>query len=127
MGKIVGGLFALIFCIVLAGSAHAGTYSTPMLEAGSTGSTDSLTCMVSNIGTTPVDLTVTFYNPGGGVVAPSSATCGAGLAAGSTCFVKKSGVVALRCTVEASSSKVRAVLFLTGSSGIQAAVAATKK
>jgi hypothetical protein len=117
MRKIAGGLVAIAVSAVLAAPAHTATFSTPMLQGASGGE-----CLVSNVGTSPVNLTVTLYNPSGGVVAPSFSTCGTSLGAGETCLVNKSGSVALRCTVDASSTKIRAALSVSGQ-----AVPATKK
>ena len=110
--------------------ARAATYSTPALQAPDNGS---LVCIASNVGTTPVNVTMTIYTSLGAAVTPGTDICandfGGVLPPGATCFQIYSAVVPFgRCTVDASSSKIRAVLLTRDPVGnVIATQAATKK
>jgi len=111
-------------------SARAGTYSSPNLQAAGVGS--ALVCVISNVGTTPFNFTVpVLRNFSGSAVTPDSDSCSSYtgvLPAGDTCFVRKNAGIAARCAVDASSSKIRAVLWVQDSAGeVESTAALTKK
>jgi hypothetical protein len=107
--------------------ASAGSLSSPALQTIG----GQLECVISNVGTTPVRFTVTLYSsPDGAALTPSVDTCAVllgALPAGQTCVVSLGAPVAARCTVEASSSKVRALLRVLNSGEIPIAVPLTRK
>jgi hypothetical protein len=84
---------------------------------------------VSNVGTAPISVSGTFYNGSGNVVAPVSDGCamlGGVLPANETCILSV-GVGAVRCVVDASSSKLRVVLITSDINGTIATEPATRK
>ena len=101
---------ALSFGIVA--TAGAGTYSSPILRTFTANT--QLHCVVSNVGNSPANVTITLYDGFGVVVPPNSNGCVVSYAgvlpAGASCASVVSGPHILRCTAEVSSSKVRAVL-----------------
>jgi hypothetical protein len=130
MRKIIRGLLTLTFCVGAAAPAFAGTYTTTMVQAAVG---DYIDCLVSNVGTTPVNVTVKFFNyPGSEVTASGGNDCLAMsgvLPAGVTCGAYLGGSGFVRCEVTASSSKVRAaVIVFDGTTGRSVtSVPATKK
>ena len=124
----------LVFALALAATlapvvpAWAGTYSSPLITvpAGGLGR-----CTVSNVGTAPINLTGTLYDNAGSVKAPLGSECvdvyAGVLPAGVTCIIVV-GPGPVRCVINASSSKVRAVLVVTNAANdITASEPATKK
>jgi hypothetical protein len=97
-------------------SVRAGTYSSPILRITAAGGSNGLYCAISNVGTTPVNFTVpVLLNFNGVPVAPAFDDCtakGGVLPAGVTCQVAVMAPSTARCTVGASSSKVRAILYV---------------
>jgi hypothetical protein len=67
--------FPLVLGLALsiAASARAGTYSSPFLRTPSV--SYALDCVVSNVGSTPLTLTVTLYDGFGGVISPDFDAC----------------------------------------------------
>ena len=124
--RSTGIALAMALSIGLVATAHAGTYSTPILYHNSGNPVD---CYVTNVGTTPIRFAVTLYNDAGGVVTPTFDFClGDTLPAGATCRVNLTAGGFTRCTVEASSSKVRAnMVIYDGASNIIGSAVATKK
>jgi hypothetical protein len=121
--------FATAMLFNLGNASHVnagGTYSTSMITAVSG---EFLQCLVSNVGTSEVDIAVTLVSLTGAVVTPNIDNCtGIPLAAGRTCNVNITGT-SVRCVVESSSSKIRAALLLKNSSTFKVtfSVPATKK
>jgi hypothetical protein len=117
-------VLALAFGIV--SPAHAGTYSSPLLVA-QTG--EIAACYVSNVGTKPIDVTVTLFDNAGSVVTPTNNGCNVlgTLSPQQSCEVTKVGYAPVRCTVEASSSKVRTLMGIVESGKMRLGVPATKK
>ena len=109
--------------------AWAATFSSPLLTVPGGGGLGR--CTVSNVGTAPVNLTGTLYDVSGNVKAPLGNECvdvyAGVLPAGVSCnIIVGSGTV--RCVIDASPSKVRAVLVVTNGAGdITASEPATKK
>jgi hypothetical protein len=120
--------FPLVLGLALsiAASARAGTYSSPFLRTPSV--SYALDCVVSNVGSTPLTLTVTLYDGFGGVISPDFDACNPNTQVpGGTCSVYKLGASG-RCVVEVGSSKIRAVLTVrTTGELLVAAVPLTKK
>jgi hypothetical protein len=85
---------------------------------------------VSNVVTAPINVTGTLYDSAGAVEPPTSNTCVTSYAgvlpAGATCFISH-GVGAVRCVVDASSSKLRVLLMVFDINGPLATEPATKK
>jgi hypothetical protein len=112
----------------IAGTAQAGTFTSGVLVGGAG---VQLGCYVTNVGTKPVTVTVTLHEELGNVLTPSVDDCalsGGELAAGQTCFVYRDPAPNYgRCAVEASSSKVRAVLSLLDGGRVSVSVPLTKK
>jgi hypothetical protein len=107
--------------------ARAATFSSPLLTALAGGQSQ---CRVSNVGTTSINVSGTFYDIFGNVVAPVADTCammGGVLPALQTCILSH-GTGAVRCVVNASSSKVRVLLMTMDNAGVTLATEpATKK
>ena len=108
--------------------AWAATYSSPLLTAPVGGQAQ---CRVSNVGTASINVSATFYDSMGNADAPTFDSCTAlyagVLPAGATCSIAI-GPNAVRCVVDASSSKVRVVLLIADAGGnITATEPATKK
>jgi hypothetical protein len=106
--------------------ARAATFSSPLLTA-IVGQQSQ--CRVSNVGTAPINVSGTFYDGFGNVVAPVSDSCamlGGVLPANDTCILSF-GPGAVRCVVDASSSKLRVVLMVSDIDGIIATEPATRK
>lgn len=111
-------LIAGLACALAAPAAHAATLSTPIVGPTTGGV---FVCYVSNLNTKPAKVTVTLYNEEGTAITLDDDNCvtafGGVLPPGKSCRVKKSlpgggageGYVA-RCTVDSSTSKIRAVL-----------------
>jgi hypothetical protein len=110
--------------------AYAGTYDTSIVfsYAG-----ELMVCAVSNVGVPAINVTVTVHDDNGNVVPPVNDAClslAGVLPGGKTCYVSLNQGVghAARCTVNSSSSKVRAVLTVQDSTaGTFVSVPATKK
>ena len=123
-------LLALKLALAVAAPAYAGTYSTSPVQSAAT---EGLNCTVSNVGTTPVDVTVTLLDVlGAPVTTGVSNVCIAGfggvLPPGATCGAAYVGALFARCTVTASSSRIRAALTVLDSTGrMTLSVPATKK
>jgi hypothetical protein len=117
----------LIVLLAVSTLASAATYSTSIVT--SYAGQSSMGCVVSNVGTTPIDLTVTFFDVTGASVAPVYNGCGSSVAAGASCLVLLDGTVTqfARCSVNASSSKIRAALILDNSAATLLSVPATRK
>jgi hypothetical protein len=100
-------LVALPF--VLSGSiAHAVTLSTPTIPAGPDQQNE---CVVTNVGTTPVTLSVDLFNEAGLRVGNVADFCSAvPLAPHRRCFVLAGEDVDVSCVIESSSRNVRAAL-----------------
>jgi hypothetical protein len=117
---------SLIPCTLIAGlafalaapAAHAVTLSTPLLGPTNSGA---FVCYVSNVGTKPTKVTVTLYDRDGTAIAPTENDCvtafGGVLPPGKSCSASDAlpgggtgGGLRARCSVDSSSSKVRAVL-----------------
>ena len=123
----------LIFTLAIAAAlapvvpAWAATFSSPLLTAIAG---QSFQCRVSNVGTAPINVTGTLYDSAGAVEPPVSNTCvttyAGVLPAGATCFISH-GVGAVRCVVDASSSKLRVLLMVFDINGPLATEPATKK
>jgi hypothetical protein len=106
--------------------ARAATFSSPLLTA-IVGQQSQ--CRVSNVGTAPINVSGTFYDGSGSVVVPTSDGCamlGGVLPANDTCILSF-GVGAVRCVVDATSSKLRVVLMVSDINGIIATEPATRK
>lgn len=107
---------------------RAATYNSSIVRA-SVGSY--LMCMISNIGTKSINVSGSLIDGLGFPMVPSYDTCvstHAGvLAPGKTCEINLAGVAIGRCSVESSSSKIRAVLAVFDSSyNMTLSVPATK-
>jgi hypothetical protein len=131
--RSIGLALALVSGLIV--PAYAGTYSTSSVIYLSGGLA---VCSVSNVGTTPINVTVTLIDALGAVVtSPGVNNCannfGGVLPAGLACesFVTTpAGIDSdfVRCSVESSSSKIRAALIVLDSTGAMvASVPATKK
>ena len=109
-------LLTLTLALSTVAPVRAGTYYSPLLQAVPAG--HQLWCMVSNVGTTPITISVKVFN--GDEVTPDFDTCSFNPELGpmSDCFLIFDAPQAGRCTVEASSSKIRAVLWVQDSSGV---------
>jgi hypothetical protein len=84
------------------------------------------------VGTTAVTVAVSFLNGSGTTTSPASDTCASGggtLAPGETCYgaLDAAGSQLARCSVDASSSKIRAALMLVRTGDTVLSVPATKK
>jgi hypothetical protein len=104
----------------IAAPARAVTFSSPILQTEG-----SMSCFVTNVGKKPIDVVVTIHNFSGAVL-PTSGSCNDGpLDVGATCLENVSFAQA-RCTVDASSSKVRAVFAIIEGTKTTAVVPLTK-
>jgi hypothetical protein len=123
----LGLVLALALVPVFAAHARAVTLSSPVLQSIG----GNLTCTVSNVGTTPVKFSVTLHSrQDGNVLAPELDDCAVFfgvLPEGQTCEVALTPPAAARCTVEASSSKVRAVLWVLNSGEASSPIPLTRK
>jgi hypothetical protein len=112
-------LVASVFALGIVGPVFAGSYSTPLLFASESAGSQGF-CCVSNVGTTPVNVTVTAYGAGGAVLTQGGNTCvtiyGGVLPAGASCC-GNGYLFHFRCTVDASSNKVRVDAWVTDGSG----------
>jgi hypothetical protein len=118
----------LVFGLTIT-SATAGTYSTSIVTHGS-GQT--VLCMVSNVGTAPMNVAVTLHDSSGAALTPAADSCNnVALPAGWSCDVdmSPSDFAPVRCAVDASSSKMRAalVVYRNSDSSVVVSVPATKK
>lgn len=114
---IAGVAFALVTPV-----AHATTLSTPIMGPTNAGA---FVCSVSNVGTKPAKVTVALFSADGTAITPDANDCatafGGVLPPGVTCSASQAlpgggtgGGHLTRCTVDSSSSKVRAVLANNG-------------
>jgi hypothetical protein len=106
-------------------SARGATFSSTVLRGGSG---TFKVCYVSNVGSKPVNVTVTLYDLAGNVIA--TGCDGAPLAPEGTCYTFVGSTQSFaRCTVLSSSSQVRAVMALEDTSTFRtiSAVPLTKK
>jgi hypothetical protein len=117
--------------LVLSGSiAHAVTLSTPTLSVGvaQTG-----VCVVTNVGTTPIEVSVELFDSAGLKVVPTGDNCAAFPTQNphKRCFVIAPEGVEVSCVIQSSSRNVRGVLQVqdtsTNSSSLVAVVPATAK
>ena len=121
---IPSSLIAGLAFALAAPAAHATTLNTPIMGPSTGGA---FICYVSNVGTKPAKVTVTLYSSYGDAIAPDVNDCATTfsgvLPPGLTCSAAQllpgggtGGGYFTRCTVDSSSSKVRAVLTnnLTG-------------
>jgi hypothetical protein len=120
---------ALASSLSVAGTARAVDLYTPLARIQAT---STLWCSITNVGPSPIDITVTGYNQSGVLVVPLNDVCGLGfggvLPAGQTCHSIFSGPKEIRCAFNASSSKVRAHLMINDNAGDTiSSVPATKK
>src|SRR5262245_1713296 len=121
-------LAAFAATLAIATAVHAGTLlSSPSLVGGSG---DQLGCYVTNVDTRPVTVTVTLRDELGAPFSLSAETCVSvpTLAAGQTCFILRAPAPGYgRCTVEASSSKVRATLSVLNAGHVAASLPLVRK
>jgi hypothetical protein len=120
---------AVILVAALAAPSAAGTYNTTPVQ---TAATEGLQCMISNVGTAPVTVTAVLLDVTGAAITPVGDVCQSGfggeLPAGATCGVVYAGSTFARCTVTASSSRIRAALSVVDNTGrMTLSVPATKK
>jgi hypothetical protein len=122
-------LVTLAAVLGFATSARAAMYATPMLTASAA---QYFVCYVSNVGTTPVTVTMELRDAAGSSLAsyadPLRCVGGEVLAAGETCLKATDGGEPLRCTVEATSGKLRVDMMAVNADGSPtASVAGTKR
>ena len=80
----ISTLLGSVLFLLSVGPVHAGTLGSAFLSGG--GATE-IDCLVSNIGTTPVDIvSVRIFNLSGADITTST-SCGPSLTAGRTCIV----------------------------------------
>src|SRR5262245_14053838 len=121
---------AAVALALLAASAHAVTLYTTTAQV--TTASSALLCKVNNVGPSPVTVAVALANFDG-VPVTGENTCvttySGTLPAGASCFVRLWGPTGnIRCTVDASSSKIRAgIEVLNGAGDSVLDVPATKK
>ena len=119
---------ALVLTVAATSLVQASTLlSSPVLVGGSG---DQLGCYVTNVDTKAVKVTVTLRDELGNPLGLSAETCAylGTLAAGQTCFVYRDPAPSYgRCTVEASSGKIRAVLSVLNGGHVTASEPLTKK
>lgn len=110
--------FGLAVGVGAAVPVHAVTLSSALLSAGGGAGGGTLLCTVSNLDKKPVAVTMTMLSQTGSVFEDSD-TCAqlfAGLLPpGQSCTGSVAGGQAARCTVVASSNKVRAVFYVRDS------------
>jgi hypothetical protein len=126
--RSIGLMAAVAVAATLAAAvpANAVTFSSPLLTAV-LGQQNQ--CRVSNVGTTPVEVSGKFFDSSGNVEVPVNDGCaaiGGVLPGGDTCILSI-GVGAVRCAIEASSSKLRVVLITADINGTIATEPATRK
>jgi len=111
--KIVGGFLSLALVGGVIAPAEAVTYHTPLARSVAFAN-ESLECRVSNVGTTPVSVSVTAYNTGGVALPLPFDGCSGILPAGASCAVALDNTVnqIARCSFDVSSGKVRAALVV---------------
>jgi len=118
-----------VLCVGLSFGAPASavTLSTGMSPEAFAG--DVVDCFVSNVNTAPITASVQMFALSGALLTPNYDGCSSGpIAPGVTCQVQVTPVSAgfMRCTVTASSSKVRANLQVYTTSNFVGSVPATK-
>ena len=108
-------LLTVTLTVALCGTAQADTLQTSFAVANAG---QRLDCVVTNVGTTPITVTVTLTNLFGTTITPSLDLCnGIPLGPGKTCQVLPATDTDAFCTVVSSSSKVRAAIIVFGPLG----------
>ena len=117
---------ALALVAGLVAPTYAATFSTAHVSAGSG---ELLECTVTNVGTTPVTVTVTWNDFNGSPIVPNAESCSFWSGApGSSCVVGLGLGGDGSCIIDSSSSKVRAMVAIyNNSGGVDAVIPATKK
>jgi len=116
--------------LVLSGSiAHAVTLFTPHVDIAPG---QKNRCLVTNVGTTPAEVTVSLFDGDGKQVPPFADLCSAArpiLAPLERCFVQAADGVEVACVIQSSSRNVRGALEVTENSNnhVVAVVPATAK
>jgi hypothetical protein len=107
-------LVALPF-VIWGSIAHAVTLSTPHVFVGVA---QTNTCVVTNVGTTPAEVSVELFNEGGLKVVPNNDNCAAfpTQAPHHRCFVQPPEGVNVSCVIQSSSRNVRGALEVQDSS-----------
>lgn len=124
--RIVG--LTLLLSTLLVATGGAVVLHTTILRTDN--STRLLVCWVSNVGTKSVNVAAALTDSRGRPVNAPTNSCrdkGGVLAPGESCTLGETGNLELRCSVEASSSQVRAALHAVDINGVtRIVVPATK-
>ena len=108
---------ALLLVLGTAATARAATFSSPIVSIGA-GS--ALFCHVTNVGKKSIKVTATLQDFDGSVLAASDnclVVAGGVLSAGGSCSTAVAGPATARCTIVASSGKVRVHMWVRDSGG----------